>query len=99
MENKQGAVNQQYYPYTAKQGDCKKSETDVKYIPTRYSQVTPRNTAALKLALNYNALAVAIEAENSNFRAYSGGIITSGCGENLDHGVTVVGYGLDDATD
>lgn len=47
--------------------------------------------------MNYNALSVAIEAENSNFRAYSGGVITSGCGTNLDHGVTVVGYGTDDS--
>lgn len=57
-----------------------------------------RNSAALKSALNFNALSVAIEAENNNFRAYSGGIIASGCGTNLDHGVTVVGYGLDDAS-
>merc|ERR1712078_759323 len=68
---------------------------DDRYIPTGYSMIDT-NAESLKVALNYNALAVAIEAENTGFRAYTGGIIKSGCGTNLDHGVTVVGYGTDE---
>jgi len=40
-------------------------------------------------------LTVGIEAENAGFRSYTGGVIRSGCGTNLDHSVTVVGYGTD----
>lgn len=38
-------------------------------------------------------LAVAIEAENTWFRNYKSGVITRGCGTNLDHAVAAVGYG------
>ena len=54
----------------------------------------------MKNAIVDRPLAVAIEAENSSFRAYTGGVIKSGCGTNIDHAVTAVGYGKDtDGTD
>merc|ERR1712167_511455 len=34
---------------------------------------------------------VAIEADQSAFQRYSGGILSSGCGTNLDHGVLLAG--------
>jgi len=43
-------------------------------------------------ALNGNPVSVAVEADQSAFQGYSGGIVTSGCGTNLDHGVLAVGY-------
>ena len=45
-------------------------------------------------------LAVAKETDNDQFRAYTGHIIKSGCGTNIDHAVTAVGFGKDtDGTD
>jgi C1A family cysteine protease len=44
-------------------------------------------------------VSVAIEADQMAFQGYTGGVITSGCGEQLDHGVLAVGYGTEDGTD
>ena len=54
----------------------------------------------MKDALTDRPLAVAIEAENNQFRAYSGGVIKTGCNTNIDHAVAAVGFGKDtDGTD
>jgi xylem cysteine proteinase len=44
-------------------------------------------------AVSISPNSVAIEADQFVFQGYSGGIITSGCGKKLDHGVLAVGYG------
>ena len=43
-------------------------------------------------AINQQPVSVAIEADQSAFQSYSGGILSEGCGTNLDHGVLAVGY-------
>jgi C1A family cysteine protease len=44
-------------------------------------------------------VSVAIEADQSAFQSYRSGIVKSGCGTQLDHGVLVVGYGSENGTD
>ncbi len=46
-------------------------------------------------AVAIGPVSVAIEADQSSFQSYSGGVLTSACGSSLDHGVLVVGYGTD----
>merc|ERR1712232_726948 len=81
------------YPYTARDGTCKSSFTTA--IPqggvTGYTDVSSDGDALMS-ALNSNPVSVAVEADQSAFQGYSGGIVTSGCGTNLDHGVLAVGY-------
>merc|ERR1712028_253779 len=82
------------YPYKGKDGHCQykkakgmgkvKSFKDVKK-DTQGSQ--------LKAALAKGPVSVAIEADQYAFQGYTGGIITTGCGKKLDHGVLAVGYG------
>ena len=44
-------------------------------------------------------MAVAIEADQTSFQFYSGGILSAKkCGVKLDHGVLAVGYGTDPKT-
>merc|ERR1719198_2948441 len=81
------------YPYTARDGSCKSSYTTA--IPqggiTGYKSVG-QSTNALKSALQTGPVSVAIEADQMAFQLYSGGVLSSGCGTNLDHGVLAVGY-------
>merc|ERR1712046_321968 len=81
------------YPYTARDGTCKSSFTTA--IPqggvTGYTDVSSDGDALMS-ALNSNPVSVAVQADQSAFQSYSGGIVSSGCGTNLDHGVLAVGY-------
>merc|ERR1711959_384578 len=79
--------------YTARDGSCKSSFTTA--IPaggvTGYTDISS-SASALQSALQNGPVSVAIEADQSVFKQYTGGVISSGCGSNLDHGVTAVGY-------
>jgi C1A family cysteine protease len=57
--------------------------------------VPSNNNKLLRYALLQNAVTVAIEADNPYFQHYSSGIIDDPikCGNNVDHGVLLVGYG------
>ena len=58
--------------------------------------VPPLNETALVLALTLQPIAVAIEADQSVFQHYTGGVIDDPkCGHQLDHAVLIVGYGTD----
>jgi len=51
---------------------------------------------ALEAAVAQQPVSVAIEADQSVFQHYTSGVLTNdACGENLDHGVLAVGYGVD----
>lgn len=86
------------YPYTSgsnsQTGSCYPSlETGNIYV-TEYHYVSQNNPSQLKAALQIGAVSVAIQADQSVFQYYRGGIITSpSCGTNLDHAVLAVGYG------
>merc|ERR1712025_94236 len=88
----QNIATESSYAYTARDGSCKSSFTTA--IPsggvTGYK--TASSASALTSALNNGPVSVAIEADQSVFQQYTGGVITSGCGTSLDHGVLAVGY-------
>merc|ERR1712100_740138 len=47
----------------------------------------------LDAVTNVGPVSVAIEADQSSFQGYSGGVLTGNCGDLLDHGVLAVGFG------
>ena len=57
-------------------------------------QWLPEDQHNLMSAINQQPMSVAIEADQSAFQSYSGGILSEGCGTNLDHGVPAVGYDI-----
>jgi KDEL-tailed cysteine endopeptidase len=86
------------YPYTATDGVCKRSELNARPVVTidGYEDVPQYDEVALKKAVSRQPVSVAIEADQRSFQLYMGGVYDSeDCGEQLDHGVLAVGYGVE----
>merc|ERR1711998_388406 len=49
-------------------------------------------SSALQSALQKQPVSIGIQADQSSFQFYSGGILTAACGTQLDHSVLAVGY-------
>jgi len=96
---KYGIEEEATYPYTARDGTCKYDASKTAGTVKSYVDVTPNSVDQLKAALAKGPTSVAIEADQFKFQAYTGGVITSGCGQNLDHGVLAVGYGTENGVD
>jgi C1A family cysteine protease len=88
---KGGLCSEASYPYTASDGSCH-SCNPVATI-SGYHDVTPESESAMETAVAQQPVSIAIEADQSSFQFYSGGVLTGNCGANLDHGVLAVGYG------
>lgn len=91
-----GLCSYQSYPYTAEQGTCQQCIPVAKL--TGFLDVPSGNESALFGQLQYGPVSVAIEADQQSFQFYSSGVFNGPCGTNLDHGVTLVGYGTDNAS-
>jgi len=93
-----GITTEEAYPYTAQDGTCNTNVTSAATISS-FVDVTPGSETALMAAVNLGPVSVAIEADQSCFQFYSGGVLSDpSCGTQLDHGVLVVGYGTDAGT-
>ena len=85
------------YPYTARDGTCH-ATAGVATI-TGFTDVTPNSPTALATAAALGPVSIAIDASGIAFQLYHGGIMKKFCGQSLDHGVLLVGYGTDNGTD
>lgn len=92
-----GLCTEEAYPYDAQDGKCMTSCTKYSAI-TSHKDVTPNDEDALQVAVAQQPVSIAIEADQQGFQFYSGGVFTGTCGTNLDHGVLVVGYGVEKGT-
>jgi len=85
------------YPYKPKKESCKYVSSKGQGKVKSFSDVRSDSTGAqLRAAVAQRPVSVAIEADQYAFQGYTGGVITSGCGKALDHGVLAVGYGTED---
>ena len=105
ISDNDGLCTEEDYPYvsgdTKENEDCIKTCTeDIKSDIESYVDVTPNSDEALMNAI-YNAgpVSIAIQADQKKFQLYSSGVLQgSECGDSLDHGVLVVGWGTEDNT-
>jgi len=101
IDNK-GICSEADYPYKAKDEKCQKTCTPVttikSFVDVDFNEKKPTDETALMAAVQLGPVSIAIEADQAVFQLYNGGVITKGCGTNLDHGVLIVGYGTDNTT-
>jgi C1A family cysteine protease len=97
--NNGGLCTESAYPYTARQGTCSQSSCSKTSAISSYKDVQKYSESALLAAVALQPVSIAIEADQSSFQFYSGGVMTGSCGTSLDHGVLLVGYGTDNGTD
>ncbi|KAK4268169.1 hypothetical protein QN277_024858 [Acacia crassicarpa] len=90
-----GINSEANYPYKGVDGTCNANE-EGNHVATikGYEDVPANSEQALQKAVVNQPVSVAIDASGSDFQFYKSGIFTGSCGTELDHGVTVVGYGV-----
>jgi len=86
------------YPYRAADGHCK-SGTGSGTV-TDFTDVEHMSASQLRAALNTQTVSVAIQADQSVFQFYKGGVMSDpACGTQLDHAVLAAGYGNEGGED
>ncbi|CAH9104863.1 unnamed protein product [Cuscuta europaea] len=100
INNNNGLTNDQSYPYTgvSETGCRSKNSPAIKAAAriTGYENVPINNETALLQAVANQPVSVGIDAgggQASEFQFYHGGVFSGRCGSQLNHDVTIVGYG------
>eukprot|EP00958_Prasinococcus_capsulatus_P014547 scaffold1535_cov382-Prasinococcus_capsulatus_cf.AAC.9 len=90
-----GIDSEKDYPYVGADGTCDKTK-EAKHVGfiTGYEDVPAMDEEALMKAVANQPVSVAIEADQSGFQLYAGGVFDGECGTALDHGVLAVGYDI-----
>ncbi|XP_009354165.2 low-temperature-induced cysteine proteinase [Pyrus x bretschneideri] len=95
-----GIDSEEDYPYKGYDAACDPYRKNARVVSIdTYEDVPVNSEEALKKAVANQPIAVAIEGGGRDFQLYYSGVFTGRCGTDLDHGVTVVGYGTDKGLD
>jgi C1A family cysteine protease len=88
-----GIATEDDYPYVARDKDCNKLKAkEVAVKIKEYKKVPENDEKSLQAAVAKQPVSVAIHTSFS-FKFYSNGVFSGSCGTNVNHAVTVVGYG------
>jgi len=94
-----GITTEDAYPYTAVDGTCVAAGKPVGATISSFHDVTAGSeTVALLEAVTNAPTSIAIEADQSGFQLYQSGVFNGVCGQNLDHGVLLVGFDHDNGS-
>lgn len=103
IEKVGGSDTEECYPYTAQDQQCHFDKSCIAATVSSFSNIHPRDNAAMEQAVAKQPVAVAIYAAGQSFQFYSSGIYDDpDCftdEEHLDHAVLVVGYGTENGHD
>ncbi|RDX68343.1 hypothetical protein CR513_52675, partial [Mucuna pruriens] len=89
-----GLTTTEDYPYEGVDGTCNKTKAGHHAVNiSGYEKVPANDETMLKAAVANQPVSVAIDAGGYAFQLYSHGVFSGWCGKQLNHGVTVVGYG------
>lgn len=99
-----GLTTESAYPYQGGQGTCpfnsawSDSGSGVAATISSYQEVPRNDEASLAQAVANQPVSVGIDASSPQFQYYQSGIFTAdGCGTDMNHAVTMVGYGAEAA--
>ncbi|RWR83320.1 senescence-specific cysteine protease SAG39-like protein [Cinnamomum micranthum f. kanehirae] len=95
IQQNQGLTAEENYPYQGVEGTCNTENVNVAQI-TGYQDVPHNSEDDLMKAVANQPISVGIDASGLSFQHYSTGVFDGDCGTDLDHAVTVVGYGTTD---
>lgn len=101
VANNNGLCTEEDYPYTSgtskKNGECYTTCKEDKLSDiAKYVDVRPKSDESLMTALMTGPVSVAIQANQLKFQLYKSGVLkATDCGDELDHGVLVVGWGVE----
>merc|ERR1712146_511207 len=92
---KHGMALEKLYPYHAYQSQCNIPK-NISLINTNtgYECVEQKSVEQMQAAVVQQPVSIAVEADQSSFQFYSSGVVTSGCGDSLDHAILIVGFDL-----
>jgi C1A family cysteine protease len=96
VESAGGLETEAAYPYTSgttgARGNCNYDKTKVVQTVFTYAYATrsKNETQMVEASYAYGPLSIAVDAQT--WSAYRSGIITSNCGQSLDHAVQIVGW-------
>jgi C1A family cysteine protease len=86
-----GICSESSYPYTARDGTCKRTCTPVGHISAWLE--LPRDEETLKAHVAEQPVSVEVDASSSAFQNYKSGVFSGPCGKTLNQAVLIVGYG------
>ncbi|THG05228.1 hypothetical protein TEA_013673 [Camellia sinensis var. sinensis] len=94
IQQNNGLTSEDNYPYIAQVNTCDSTKAANSVVQiTGYGDVPRNNEQALLQAVANQPVSVGIEGTGSSFQNYRSGVFAGPCGTQLDHAVTIIGYG------
>ncbi|KAK2632903.1 hypothetical protein EUGRSUZ_L00918 [Eucalyptus grandis] len=93
--NNNGISSETNYPYVGVDGTCDVQASSVAEAKISDHTDVPSNEDDMLKAVAMQPVSAALDASGDVFKNYVGGVFTGPCEADLNHAVTVVGYGTD----
>lgn len=89
-----GTMSEYRYPYAGRDQSCRYKASEVEFKAEDFKEVQTQNEQQMRLAVSGHVMSVGIDA--GGIMKYTGGVFNGKCGLGLNHGVAIVGYGVED---